>query len=254
MGLLKTQGIVTKTTKYSETSLIVTIITKDFGRISAIANNVRSGRSHMLMGLQLFAFSEIVMYGSRSKSGLYKLNEMTVIESFAEIRNSLEKLAYAAYFAEAANNAIAEDSPDEEILRLLLNSLFALERDLYPFEKIKTVFEWRLAAASGYEPRLEACGSCGKNLDGVETLLSLSEGQSFCPDCGEGRTGCVRLTSGMCKVVDYICRAESRRIFSFDAGKKTFEYLSRISERYLGVQLDREFSTLDYLKKVIGLE
>lgn len=252
--MLKTQGIVTKTTKYSETSLIVTIITKDFGKISAIANNVRSGRSHMLMGLQLFAFSELVMYSSRSKNGLYKLSEMTVIESFAGIRDSLEKLAYAAYFAEAANNAVAEDSPDEEILRLLLNTLFALERDLYPFSKIKTVFEWRLAAASGYEPQLEICGSCGKNMEGAEALLSLSEGQVFCSDCGKERAGCAGLTWGMCKAIDYICRAESQRIFAFESGEKTVDYLGQVSERYLGIQLDKEFSTLDYLKKVTNLE
>ena len=123
MGLLKTAGIITKTTKYSETSLIVTIITKDFGRISAIANNVRSSRSHMRMGLQLFAYSEIVLYEARSKTGLYKLNEVTVLEAFSNIRLSLEKLAYASYFAEIANNAIGEDSPDEETLRLLYDGL-----------------------------------------------------------------------------------------------------------------------------------
>ena len=149
MGLSKTEGIVTKTTKYSETSLIVTVITRDYGKISAIANNVRSSKSHMLMGLQLFSFSEIVFYESRSKTGLYKLNEMSVIESFGNIRTDLEKLAYASYFAEVANSAVSEDNPDEEILRLLLNTLFALDRDLCPMNKIKTVFEWRIAAISG---------------------------------------------------------------------------------------------------------
>jgi len=178
LGLLKTTGIVTKTRKYSETSLIATIITKDFGRISAIANNVRTSKSRMLMGLQLFAYSEIVVYESRSKTGLYKLNEMTVLESFGGIRNSLEKLAYASYFAEVTNAAVPEGDPEEEILQLFLNTLFALDRDLCHFEKIKAVFEWRIAAISGYEPRVEAihagleCGLlCGKlpDLDCVST-------------------------------------------------------------------------------------
>lgn len=252
MGLLKTTGIVTKTTKYSETSLIVTIITRDFGRISAIANNARSSKSHMRMGLQLFAYSEIVVYETRSKTGLYRLNEVTVLEAFPNIRLSLEKLAYASCFAEIANNSIAEDAPDEEVLRLLLNSLFALERDLCSMEKIKTVFQWRIAAISGYEPQLESCCDCNNAEN--EMHLSLSEGRIFCGKCAAEKPGCAKLTRGMRQILQYICRAESKKIFSFDANEKIVEYLGLLGEQYIQLQLDKSFSTLEYLKKVLNPE
>ncbi len=250
MGLLKTEGIVTKTTKYSETSLIVTIITKDFGKISAIANNVRSSKSHMLMGLQLFSFSEIVVYEGRSKTGLYKLNEMSVIEGFGNIRTDLEKLAYASYFAEVANSAVSEDNPDEGILRLLLNTLFALDRDLCSMSQIKTVFQWRIATLAGYEPDVETCIKCGK-VQG-DMLLSFSEGEVFCETCGSTVAGCARISEGMRKIIKYICEAESKKIFSFDAGEKVLEYLDALGERYIQQQFDKKFSTLDYLKKVLN--
>ena len=249
MGLLKTEGIVTKTTKYSETSLIVTVITKDFGKIPAIANNVRSSKSHMLMGLQLFSFSEIVVYESRSKTGLYKLNEVSVIESFGSIRADLEKLAYASYFAEVANGAVTEDNPDEEILRLLLNTLFALDRGLCSMSKIKTVFEWRIATASGYEPDVEACVKCGC-VHG-DMLLCFSEGEIFCEACGGGKSGCGRVSEGMRKIIKYICEADSKKIFSFDASDAVLEYLGALGERYIQRQFEKEFPTLNYLKKVI---
>ncbi len=252
MGLLKTEGIVTKTTKYSETSLIVTVITKDFGKISAIANNVRSSKSHMRMGLQLFSYSEIVVYESRGKTGLYKLNEISVIESFGDIRSSLEKLAYASYFAEVANSAVTEDNPDEEILRLFLNTLFALDRDLCPMKKIKTVFEWRIAAISGYEPDVEACVKCGK-VQG-DMLLSFSEGEVFCESCVEEMLGCPRISQGMRKVIKYICEAESKKIFSFDASDAAIDYLGLLGERYIQMQFDKKYPTLDYLKKVLNPE
>lgn len=250
MGLSKTEGIVTKTTKYSETSLIVTVITRDYGKISAIANNVRSSKSHMLMGLQLFSFSEIVFYESRSKTGLYKLNEMSVIESFGNIRSDLEKLAYASYFAEVANSAVSEDNPDEEILRLLLNTLFALDRDLCPLNKIKTVFEWRIAASSGYEPDVEACVKCGC-VQG-DMLLCFSEGEVFCEACGGSKPDCGRISENMRKIIKYICEAESKKIFSFDANDAVIEYLGALGERYIQRQFEKEFPTLNYLKKVIN--
>ena len=58
LGLIKTSGIVTKTTKYGDSSLIVTLLTKDFGKISAIANGARTKKSQLIGGLQLFAFSD----------------------------------------------------------------------------------------------------------------------------------------------------------------------------------------------------
>ncbi len=206
----------------------------------------------MRMGLQLFAYSEIVVYEARSKTGLYKLNEATVLEAFPNIRFSLEKLAYASYFAEIANNAVGEDSPDEETLRLLLNSLFALERDLCSMEKIKTVYEWRIAAISGYEPQLADCCACGESDN--EMFLSLSEGRIFCSKCAADKSGCAKLTPVMRQILKYICEAESKKIFSFDTNEKTIEYLGVLGEQYIQLQLDKDFSTLEYLKKVLNPE
>lgn len=249
--MIKTSGIVLKTTRYGETSLIVTLLTRDFGKVSAIANNARTNRSRMLAGLQLFAYSEIVMYKAKSKNGLYHLDEMNVLHGFDGIRTDLDKTAYASYFSEAALGAVAEDSPDEELLTLLLNSLFAIEKELCSFEKVKTVFEWRMAAELGYAPELERCGGCGAG-DKIFGL-SLSEGTVFCDTCQSSHQGVAKLSSGMLKIIGYIIGAEGKKIFSFDTNEKTISYLSRVSEAYLSAQLDREFKTLSYLKKVTAL-
>ena len=249
---MKTAGIVTKTTKFSETSLIVTIITKDFGKISAIANNVRSSKSHLRMGLQLFAYNEIVLYEGKGKTGLYRLNEMMLVEAFKNIRTSIEKLAYASCFAEIANSAVTEDAPDEEALRLLLNSLYALDRDLCPPEKIKAVYEWRMAAIAGYEPQMDACFKCGET--NGDMFLSLTEGKIFCEKCGESTLGCAKISQSMRQILTYICETESKRILSFEAGEKTIEYLSELGERYIQLQFDKNFPTLDYLKTVLNSE
>ncbi len=252
LGLIKTAGLVTKTTKYGETSLIVTIITKDLGKISVIANNARSNRSRMFAGLQLFAYSEFVLYKGKGKKGLYSLNEVTVAESFSGISASLEKLAYASYFAEIVNCVATEDSPEEEILRLLLNVLYVLNGELQPNEKIKTVFEWRIAHICGYSPLVENCGNCGANEK--LTVLSLTEGMVLCENCAENRENTVNISPTMIKIIDYICASDSKQIFSFDAGKDTISYLSRVSEAFIQTQLEQNFPTLDYLHKVTALE
>ncbi len=250
LAQVKTQGIVLRTTKYGETGLIVTLLTRDFGRVSAIANGVRTKKTRLLAGLQLFAYSEIVMYKAKQKNGLYHLDEMEVLESFSQIRGDLDKMAYATYFAEVAKEAANEESPDEEVLSLVLNTIFAVDRGLCDYEKIKTVFEWRLAEVLGYAPNLVGCAKCG-----AETAcgLSLAEGTSFCEKCSADKLGFAKLTAGMYDIIEYIISADAKKIFSFDANETTIRYLSQVSERYLSAQLDKEFKTLDYLKKVRAL-
>ncbi len=250
MGLIKTSGIVLRTTKYGETGLIATLLTKDFGRVSAIAQGVRTKKSGLRAGLQLFSYSEIVMYKAKQKNGLYHLDEMEVLEGFSGIRSDLDKMAYATYFAEAAKEAANEDSPDDEILSLTLNTLFAVDRGLCDFEKIKTVFEWRLAAILGYAPSLDGCAACGA----AEVMgLSVGGGTVFCEKCGADRSDIARLTPAMCSIVEYITAVDGKKIFSFETNENTIKYLSQVSERYLMVQLDKEFKTLGYLKKVRSL-
>ncbi len=250
MSQVKTSGIVLRTTKYGETGLIATLLTRDFGRVSAIAQGVRTKKSRLLAGLQLFSYSEIVMYKAKQKNGLYHLDEMEVLEGFSGLRSDLDKMAYAVYFAEVVKDAANDEAPDDEILSLVLNTLFAVDRGLCGLEKIKTVFEWRLAAVLGYSPNLGGCLRCGKD---EICGLSLAEGAAFCEDCGGDKPGVAKLTPGMCSIVEYITSAEGKRIFSFDANEKTINYLSQVSERYISVQLDREFKTLDYLKQVRSL-
>lgn len=252
LGLIKTAGLITKTTKYGDSSLIVTIITKDLGKISAIANNVRTSKSRMLSGLQLFVYSEFVVYKGKGKKGLYNINEITVAEAFPDIRTSLEKLAYASYFAEIANCVSTENSPDVDILRLLLNSLFVLDRGLQPYEKIKTVFEWRLAHICGYSPLIEHCGNCqcSDSLCGI----SLSDGTALCQNCLPASPSSVKLSEPMLKIIEYISNSDDKKLFSFDAKRSVINYLSRVSELYIKTQLDQDFSTLSYLKNVTSME
>ncbi len=251
MGLTKTSGLVTREVKYGETGKIVTLITHDLGKISAIASNVRSKKSGMTAGLQLFAYSEFVLFKSKGKKGLYHLNETSMSESFQNIRASLEKLAYASYFAEIANHILPEESPDEELLRLLLNTFFVLDRDLQPPEKAKLVFQWRAAAVAGYSPLLDSCGSCGKKT-GLSHLDPYG-GRIMCSDCGASCSSAIPLTAGMNSIISYITNANSKQIFSFETNSDTLLYLSRVGEIYLKTQLEHEFQTLDYLKKVTAL-
>lgn len=84
-------GLVTREVKYGENSRILTVLAKDIGKVSVLASRARTNRSGLLTATQLFAYSNFTLFKGRENS-LMKMNEGEVIESFSEIRNSLDNM------------------------------------------------------------------------------------------------------------------------------------------------------------------
>lgn len=251
MGLVETEGIITKNIKFGDTSRIVTLLTKDFGKISAVANNVRTGKSKLLGGLFLFSYSGFVLYEGKKKSeSLYRINEINLKEPFKNIRESIDKTAYASYFAEAASKATREGEPDGELLSLLLNVLYFVDRGVCPYPLLKTVFEIKAAKILGYAPSFDKCIKCGK---GEELfLLDPAAGGVCCKKCGTCKSGNYVLNNTVRSLWSYIQNSGLKSAVSVEVSAETAEYLTSLTENYLMYHMDCEFKTLDFLKKVVA--
>lgn len=251
MGLVETEGIITKNIKFGDTSRIVTLLTKDFGRISAIANNVRTGKSRLLSGLFLFSYSSFVLYEGKKKSeSLYRINEINLKEPFKNIRESIDKTAYASYFAEAAAKASREGEPDGELLSLLLNVLYFTDRDICPYPVIKAAFEIKAAKILGYAPSFDKCIKCGS----AEELFFLdpAAGGVCCKKCGEAQKKRYVLNNTVRSLWSYIQKSGLKSAVSVEVSGETAQYLTSLTEAYLMYHMDCEFKTLDFLKKVVA--
>lgn len=250
MGLVKAEGLVTRAVKYGEDSMILTIVTKELGLISAIAGRVRTAKSKLRAGTQLLVYGRFDLFRGKEKS-MYHVNEAQTIQPFTGLRESLDKFAYAAYFCEVVNKLIPENSPDEELLRLTLNTLYLLAEDKVSPTVLKMVLEFRAAAQAGYAPETLRCGVCGAEKDLM--WFHLQEGSALCADCGGIPKGAARVTDALCHAIAYICGAEQNCIFSFQIGEQAMEYLGKLSELYLQTHVGTNFQTLDYLKQIIAL-
>ena len=123
MPIQKSEAIVLRRQPLRETSLILTFYTKDFGKIKGILRGVRGLRGQTGGGsLEILAHDEIVFY-DRKKSDIFTTSQCDLIEFFNPIRQSLERLAYAAYMAELLDSVTAIGDKNEQVFVLLLNSL-----------------------------------------------------------------------------------------------------------------------------------
>lgn len=245
--ILSTRALVLRETKYKETDKILTVITEDDGKQTVCARGVMSKSSKIAAACQLLTFSEMTF--SESYGKLY-VKEAQPVEQFLGLREDISYLALGAYFAELLETVSDEDSPTAEILRLGLNSLFALSNKLYKPEHIKAVFELRLMCVAGFEPNLESCPACGKDSP-EKPVFSTSGGTVLCGNCrSEGYGETLLLDTSALAAMRHICTADSKRIFSFSIDEKSEKRLAAACEAYAIAQLDRRVSSLDYWKAV----
>ena len=243
---LKTDGIVLRATEYSDTDKLLTVLTRDRGKLTVKARNVKSGRNPMKAACQLLAYSEFTIFENR---GFLTVNEAVTKEMFLDLRQDLELLSLASYFAQVAEVISQEDSPSPQILSLLLNSMYALGKLRKPQLLVKAAFELRMACLAGYAPDLSGCAVCGNP---TPDRFNVSHGVLQCDGCGGEELDGLRLPvgSGSLMAMHFITRCDPKQLFSFQIGEDSIRQLSGLTETYLATQLERGFSTLDFYKSL----
>ncbi len=93
---LKTEGLVLRQTNYQDHDLLLTVLTKDYGRMTLRARGVKGKRSKLKSGCQLLAYAEFTIFENR---GFCTVQEAAPLELFLPLRSDLELLSLASYFA-----------------------------------------------------------------------------------------------------------------------------------------------------------
>lgn len=244
---LKIQGLVLRVTDYNDTDTLLTLLTADYGKITAKVRGLRRKNSPLAAACQLLVLGEYTLF---SYKGSYTVNEAHSIALFEGLRRDLQKLSLGTYFAQVAEILSQEDMQNPALLSLTLNCLYALSELSLPEMQVKAVFELRSACLAGYMPDLSGCLYCGNPFP---DRFDVTAGHLECYGCRNQNEGGLRLplTPGILDTMRYIQACDSKMLFRFEAAPATLEQLAQITEAYLSTQLERGFSTLDFYKSLL---
>ena len=243
---LTVQGLVLRVVNYNDTDALLTVLTRQCGKLTVKARGLRRKNSPLIAPCQLLAYGEFTLFEYR---GMYTINEAHAIELFQQLRNNLSGLSLGTYFAQVADVVSQQDAPDPELLSLVLNCLYGLSKLCLPEDQVKAVFEFRCACLAGYMPDLSGCFQCGA---AAPDRFDISQGVLECAACRNMNSTGIRMpvTPGVLDAMRYICSCDPRQLFNFSVGKKTLSELAQISESYFTTQLERGFSALDFYKSL----
>ena len=244
---LTIQAIVLRVTDYNDRDALLTVLSRNHGKLTIIARGLRRKNSPLIAPCQLLAYGEFTLFEYR---GMYTINEAQSIELFSPLRRDLIKLSLGTYFAQAAEVISQEDLPNPELQSLLLNCLFALSRLNESEQKVKAVFEMRAACLAGYMPDLFGCHECGSQ---TPDKFDLAEGRLECTRCRSMDSKGIRMpiNPAVLEAMRYTCLCDPKKLFSFQIGEENLTVLSQLTEAYLTTQLERGFSTLDFYKSLL---
>ena len=231
-----TSGLVLRQTVTKETDLILTVLTPDLGKIPVIARGARRKNSRLAAACQLLAYSELTVY---QKGAWYMLDEASTIELFDGVRQDFENLALASFFA--------------ELLRLLLNALYALGVLHKEPLLVKTAFTLRLLALAGFEPLADGCAVCGRP-EPEKPMLDVVHGIVHCAACKQPGGLSLPLTQGALAALRHILYCPDKKLYSFTLERPTLRQLGHAAEALTAAQLERSFRTLDYYKSIFPTE
>jgi len=248
MSFLKTQGIVIKEVSTGEADKIITIFTRNRGRISAVARGGKRPKSKLAAASQILCYGEYILYSGKQ---LYTVNSCDIIEPFYEIRNDIVKLTYAAHFIDIVLEIAQENQPAPKLLQLLLNSLYMLAKTEKQPELVSAIFELRALVTAGYAPHVSQCIRCGQEAKGYYSF-SYEKCGFLCDkeECLEEDRASVPLSPGASRAIQHIVYARMNELFSFGVSQEVLEELGHITRRYLRQQLERDFTKLNFLKNI----
>jgi len=208
----KTLALTLRTVDFSETSQVVAVFTRDFGRLSLLGKGSRRKRRGIQTAIDLFEVLEVVFI---EKSGsLHLLTEWTVKEDFPGLRRDLTR-GYAAFFvAELLTSLTEEHDPNPDLFDLARETLSRLGGTDQP-EVVVHAFEARLLRLIGLLPRFDACASCGGTLDGPgEVAFAPGAGGALCAACAATVAAAERIpvSRGALAMLARLAAADSNRV------------------------------------------
>lgn len=218
--LVKLTGMVLKTVPIGDYDRRVVILTKEKGKVAAFARGARKPNSRLIAAAAPFSFGEFKVYEGRTSATIV---EADIQNYFEEMRTDVHAACYGMYFLEMMDYYTRENNDEKEMLKLLYQSLRALQRVSLSNELIRYIFEIKALVLNGEYP-----GIPGQSPELAKEYGSFEESTVY--------------------AVEYIAYSRVEKLYTFTVTDSVLRELGRIAAIYRKKYVDKEFKSLKILE------
>jgi len=246
----KTEAIVLGQHDFGEADRVVTLYTKEFGKLKAVAKGVRRIKSRFGSSMELFSHNQIMLYIPRRRE-LYIVTGTNIVRTHKELREDFDLFITASLIVELVDKLTEREEPNVRLFSLILESFRQIpkqDRDI-----LVAIFVVKFLANAGYKLSLGKCVLCQRLLRLEEQKkLSVEQGGVLCSKC-ESRDLRAMVVSSLgleyLKKFEVLDLGKLQRV-KIDSIVK--DELRRITHFYLSYYLPGRLKTEEFMEKLIS--
>jgi DNA repair protein RecO (recombination protein O) len=242
----KAHAVVLARIPIGETDKVVTLLTREWGKLRAIAKGARRPTSRLAGATELFTHARMLMSVGQN---LDVITQAEVRESFPGLRQDLMKIGHASYLTELADAVTAERQPNAELFDLLLSALYVVERSDRP-DLGARMFELNALRLLGYEPQLARCVRDRAALEGAGLAFSAARGGALCGRCAPETPGALPLSRGVLALMRQLLVAEPPAVARLGASEEERAELARHLTAFVRTRFEAPFRSLTFIETV----
>lgn len=243
----KAQALVLRTVDWSETSRIVTLFTREFGKVRAVAKGARRPKSPFDAALDLLSICSVVFI-RKTSDALDLLTEARLVRRFRPPGRDLSRLYAAYYVAELLHDLTDDHDPHVPAYDAAAQALASLAETGGGDSVGRIVLGFEVAALKhlGFVPELARCVGCGRELKGEgRVAFGMLAGGVLCADCRPGQRQVVSLSGPAWEQLRRLSAGTEETEASMDL--KTRRELRGVMNAYVSHLAGRKLRMQDYL-------
>ncbi|MDW8360805.1 MAG: DNA repair protein RecO [Myxococcales bacterium] len=180
-----TDALLLRAVDYGERDRVVTLLTADLGKVSAMARGARTSRRRFAGALEPFTWMRVQLRAGRGE--LVRLESAEPVRTYPALLGRLDAMRCAGAALEACREIVAPRDPDRRLFEAATQMLEAMQGEGAPVLETLLAFCSRLTALAGLAPRLDACGRCGRVApERGAARFDPALGALLCSRCGHG--------------------------------------------------------------------
>lgn len=243
---IKVDAVILRHSDYGEADRLLTLFTREAGKLRAIAKGVRKMQSRKAGHLE--PFTQVTLLLAQGHD-LWIVTQAEATELFQPLRESLPLIGYAGYVVELLDRFTYEEGQNWQLFQLLVETLKRLASEPDPFVPVH-YYEMRLLDLMGFRPLLFECASCGKAIQPEDQYFSAERGGVLCPDCGL-QVNLVRpISMDALRYLRHFQRSSYNDAKRANPGQDTRDEVEAILNYYLTYLLERNLNSPEFIRQV----
>lgn len=247
MPALNAEGIILRKYYLRETSYILVVFTREFGKIKGVLKGVRAPYPQFAGNFEIFTECRLLFY-KKKKSALDLITQCETLDFFLPARKDIERLTYANYFIELIDIVTADNDPNEQLYHSLADSLKLLATDSSP-RRVSRIFELKMLAAVGMSPQMDSCVKCG-SVEEKDIRFSASSGGIVCPNCSAKEPGTLKASLGTVYFMRKILTSDMDKVARIKVSREVGMEAEEILGKFLQYHVGRPVKSLAFLEKL----